>query len=137
MHARPEDEFDGTLAALGDVLRVRPAPETEALGLAGLTGEVRGQSVPSSSGVQVIGQPLDDWALHVHFSERDGGLWFAPHLLEPLEAGRDEFRRRGRAREAAAERSRRVQEARERLNRPAERSPNDFLGRLFDRLWPD
>jgi hypothetical protein len=136
MDLQAEGEFDGTLAAVGDVLRVRPVPETEALGLAGLTGEVRGQSVPSTSGVEVVGHPADDWAVHVHFDARDAGFWFAPHLLEPLEADRVEFRRRGRARDAAAERARQAREAHAHPNRPAERSPSDFLGRLLDRLWP-
>src|SRR5215212_5493252 len=76
-------EFDGTLAAIGDILRVRTSPETSALGLAGLTGEARGQSIPSVSGVEVIGRPIDDWAIHVHFGECDAGHWFAPHLLSP------------------------------------------------------
>jgi len=137
MEGGPDRELDGTLAAVGDRLRVRAAPETTPRGLAGLAGEVRGQSVPSYSGVEVIGRPADDWAIHVHFRQRGEGFWFAPHLLEPLEADREHFRQRARARDAAAARSRQAQEAYARLNRPAERSPNDFLGRLLDRLWPD
>jgi hypothetical protein len=68
----------------GAEARVRSTPETEALGLAGLSGPVFGETQPSSSGVNVIGHPADDYAIAVHFEARRETFWFAPDLLERL-----------------------------------------------------
>jgi hypothetical protein len=68
--------------SFGDNVRVRSAPETEARGLAGLAGNVRGETTPSVTAVEVIGEPATDFALCVHFDGRDEDLWFAPQLLE-------------------------------------------------------
>jgi hypothetical protein len=62
--------------------RIRSTPETEALGLAGLVGPVFGHTQPSSSGVAVIGEVADDYAIAVHLQARGETLWFAPELLE-------------------------------------------------------
>jgi len=66
----------------GDNVRVRSVPETEALGVAGLSGQVYGETAPSVTGVAVIGQAKQDYALNVHFEGRKETLWFAPELLE-------------------------------------------------------
>jgi len=56
----------------------------EALGYAGLTGEVMGETMPSSSGVTgIVGQTNEDYAINLWFEEREEQVWFAPHLLEP------------------------------------------------------
>ena len=65
-------------------VRVRIAPETEAVGAAGRTGIIVGESKPSSSGIAVVGPAPEDFALAVWF---DGGmetLWFRPELLEVI-----------------------------------------------------
>ena len=66
----------------GDRVRVCVTPDTEKLGVAGLVGEVYGETAPSVTGVEVIGQLLRDCALNVHFDERDETFWFAEELLE-------------------------------------------------------
>jgi hypothetical protein len=67
----------------GDTVRVRATPETEAEGLAGLTGEVNGQSVPSISGASpIIGPLTEDYAVNVFFADRNESHWFAEQLLE-------------------------------------------------------
>ncbi len=66
----------------GDNVRVRALPETEARGVAGLCGQVYGETMPSVTGVSVIGQVTRDYALNVHFEGRTETLWFAPELLE-------------------------------------------------------
>lgn len=66
----------------GDNVRVRPSPETEARGVAGLVGQVYGETTPSVTGVAVVGEVTHDYALNVHFEGRSESLWFAPELLE-------------------------------------------------------
>jgi hypothetical protein len=67
----------------GDTVRIKATPETEAAGLAGLTGEVYGQSVPSISGASpIIGPLTEDYAVNVFFADRNEGHWFAEPVLE-------------------------------------------------------
>ncbi len=66
----------------GDNVRVRASPETEARGVAGLVGQVYGDTTPSVTGVAVIGEVTHDRALNVQFEGRSETLWFAPELLE-------------------------------------------------------
>jgi hypothetical protein len=69
--------------SFGDTVRVKATPDTEAAGLAGLTGEVNGQSVPSISGASpIIGPLTEDYAVNVFFADRDESHWFAEQLLE-------------------------------------------------------
>ena len=86
-----EKSFEGTKNApqfqqssiqFGDMVRVKNTPETERLGLAGLSGPVFGQTIPSSSGADVIGSPNKDYAISVFFEDRGVQLWFAEDLLE-------------------------------------------------------
>jgi len=61
-------------------------PETEASGYARRIGEVWSESEPSASGVgPVIGERGDDIALSVLFETTEDVVWFAPHLLQPVE----------------------------------------------------
>jgi hypothetical protein len=71
----------------GDNVRVRSSPETEACGVAGLLGQVYGETTPSVTGVAVMGQVTRDYALNVHFEGRAETLWFAPELLEFVDHG--------------------------------------------------
>jgi hypothetical protein len=52
------------------------------LGVAGLVGQVYGETTPSVTGVTVVGQLVSDYALNVHFEGRTETLWFTPELLE-------------------------------------------------------
>jgi hypothetical protein len=65
-----------------DNVRVRSAPETQVLGVAGQVGQVYGETTPSVTGVSVIGGSGRDYAINVHFKERTDTLWFDPKLLE-------------------------------------------------------
>lgn len=69
----------------GDNVRIRVTPETEAAGVAGLHGQVYGETTPSVTQVDVIGQLTSDYALNVHFENRDTELWFAPQLVELID----------------------------------------------------
>ncbi len=68
--------------SFGDNVAVRAAPETVRLGLAGMTGQVYGETTPSVTGVEVVGDVQDDYAINVFLKERDEALWFARDLLE-------------------------------------------------------
>jgi len=63
-------------------VRVLSAPETDAVGAAGRTGIVVGESQPSSSGVAVVGPVPDDFALAAWFDGATETLWFRPEPLE-------------------------------------------------------
>jgi hypothetical protein len=65
-------------------VRVRPAPETQAIGAAGRVGIIVGEIVPSSSGVPVVGPVPDDLALAVMFDGSVETVWFRPELLEVI-----------------------------------------------------
>jgi hypothetical protein len=68
--------------SFGDRVRVRETPATRAAGLAGLVGNVHGETTPSVTGVEVVGTLQQDHALNVHFEERDGTFWFNSEDLE-------------------------------------------------------
>ena len=75
---------DDVVLSMGDHVRIRRSSLTEAAGIAGLEGTVFGQSVPSSSGVEVIGTAPDDYAVNVFVEERAEGYWLAPENVEFL-----------------------------------------------------
>jgi hypothetical protein len=66
----------------GDRVRMAHSPETEELGVAGKVGQVYGQTTPSSSGVEVVGNPAEDYAIQVDFDDDERTLWFAEQLVE-------------------------------------------------------
>jgi hypothetical protein len=67
---------------------VRSTPLTNELGLAGLTGQVFGFTVPSSSRMEdVIGDQTKDFALNAYFEDRQEGFWFSEDLLEFVDHG--------------------------------------------------
>lgn len=66
----------------GDNVRIRRTPETERLGIAETIGNVYGETTPSESGVEVVGELRSDYALNVYFESRQKSHWFAPELLE-------------------------------------------------------
>ncbi len=73
--------------SFGDNVRVRDTAATRAAGVAGLTGPVYGETTPSVTGVDVIGEVTRDYAINVHFEERGESLWFAPDQLEFVDHG--------------------------------------------------
>jgi hypothetical protein len=62
---------NSTPISFGDNVRVRCTSETERIRLAGLTGEVRGETTPSIMGIEVIGEVKDDFAFNVFIEDRD------------------------------------------------------------------
>ena len=68
--------------SFGDNVRVRSTPETESAGLAGLRGQVYGCTTPSQTGVEVVGELKNDYAVNVFFAASDEAYWLAPELLE-------------------------------------------------------
>jgi hypothetical protein len=67
----------------GDNVRVRHTPETERVGLAGLTGSISGLTTPSVTAVRVHGEPTEDFALAVMFDDPAiERAWFSEDLLE-------------------------------------------------------
>lgn len=69
----------------GDQVRVLSAPETDERGLAGKSGQVYGETTPSETGVEVIGEAREDYALNVFMEDLDAAFWFAPDLLELID----------------------------------------------------
>jgi len=73
---------DYPTVSFGDNVRVRSTPVTVQLGVAGLVCNVFGETTPSVTGVDVIGEPEADYAINVFFEVRKKGFWFTPELLE-------------------------------------------------------
>jgi hypothetical protein len=69
-------------ARFGDHVRIRPAAETEAAGIAGRGGLVYGITTMSVTGVEVVGSPTEDVALNVVIDESNESVWLAPSLVE-------------------------------------------------------
>jgi hypothetical protein len=65
-----------------DNVRVRRIPLTEELGVADCIGQIYGDTMPSVTGVRVIGGGEDDRAFNVVIPGKPADLWFAPTLLE-------------------------------------------------------
>jgi hypothetical protein len=65
-----------------DNVRVRQTPETIRLGLAGRVGQVFGDTTPSVTGVEVIGDRSADKAYNVSIEGQSADLWFAPEQIE-------------------------------------------------------
>ena len=66
----------------GDNVRIRRTPETERLGIAEEIGNVYGETTPSETEVEVIGELLSDYAHQVYFESLKKSYWFAPEMLE-------------------------------------------------------
>ena len=68
--------------SFGDHVRVAATPVTTQLGLAGLVGQVYGETTPSVTGITVIGESAADYAINVQLEDQEDSIWFAPQLLE-------------------------------------------------------
>ena len=73
--------------SFGDNVRVLPTLETDEAGISGKQGAVYGETTPSSTGIEVIGEVLNDYAINVHFEQLDKSVWLAPELLEFVNHG--------------------------------------------------
>jgi hypothetical protein len=70
------------MVGFADRVRIKATELTERLGVAGREGVVHGYTTPSSTGVSVIGSPIEDYALNVFFGDLDQSFWFAEDLVE-------------------------------------------------------
>ncbi len=70
--------------AFGATVKIVSTTITKERGLAGLLGEVLGTSIPSSSGVEVLGGKNDDVAYGVYIEDLDEDYWLPRELLEPV-----------------------------------------------------
>jgi hypothetical protein len=71
------------MIGFGDNVLVLSTSETKKHGIAGIRGNVRGETTPSGTNVDVIGEVTDDYALHVQpDNEETKGFWIVPCLLE-------------------------------------------------------
>ena len=66
----------------GDEVRVTRSADTESAGIAELPGVIHGFSVPSVSGVAVIGPSGLDFALAVYIQSLGEAYWLEPELIE-------------------------------------------------------
>jgi len=71
--------------AFGDNVRVLSSPETDEKGLSGKTGQVYGETTPSVTSVEVIGEAKEDYAINVSIEEVGSEFWFSPDLLELID----------------------------------------------------
>jgi len=69
----------------GDKVRILANASTEKQGVAGQTGIVHGFTTPSQTGVEVIGDSTDDYAIAVMIEGKTSTVWFAENLLEFLD----------------------------------------------------
>lgn len=66
----------------GDTVRIRHTTETAQAGIAGREGTVYGFTTPSVTGVEVVGELMDDFALNVHVEALDAAFWLDPSNIE-------------------------------------------------------
>ena|ERR1700758_4501659 len=71
--------------SFGDKVRIRREKATESKGVAGQTGIVHGQTTPSVTRVEVIGDASEDYAIAVMVEGHSEALWFAENLLEVVD----------------------------------------------------
>jgi len=68
--------------SFGDTVKILNSEQTDEAGLSGKTGEVLGETSPSSTGVTFFGDAKDDYVINVAFEEPNAEYWFTPDLLE-------------------------------------------------------
>ena len=76
-----------SVVSFGDNVRISVTKETEDAGVAGLLGQVFGETTPSISGVTAIGALARDYAINVHFEAIGKSYWFADELVELVDHG--------------------------------------------------
>lgn len=71
--------------SFGDNVRVVESQLTKELGISGLKGQVYGETIPSVSGVEVIGELKSDAAVNVYIEELQSDYWLSPDLVELID----------------------------------------------------
>ncbi len=75
------------IISLGADVKIKSITETIEKNLAGRIGCIYGETVPSLSGVDVIGKLDADYAVNVYFEELNSSYWLTSDLLEPINSG--------------------------------------------------
>jgi hypothetical protein len=73
----------------GNTVKIKSSPETEKSDTAEKIGEIYGETTPSVTGVDVIGNLKRDYAVNVYFKDTKTSLWFDEDLLEVINSGED------------------------------------------------
>ena len=73
--------------SFGDNVRIRSTPETQSHAIAGLRGQIHGETTPSLTGIAVIGALQSDYAINVHFEDRKDSVWITSELVEFIDHG--------------------------------------------------
>jgi hypothetical protein len=73
--------------SFGDTVCIKTNPVTQSLGLAEKIGVVYGQTTPSATNIEVIGELKEDYAVNVHFDDLNKSFWFIEDLLEFVDHG--------------------------------------------------
>jgi hypothetical protein len=73
--------------SFGDNVRIRYAPSTEAAGIAGCVGQIYGETTPSVTKPEVVGELFRDYAINVNFPELGRNVWLAEQLLDFVDHG--------------------------------------------------
>jgi hypothetical protein len=73
--------------SLGSRAKILPHAATDRLGLTGREGIIHGWTTPSSTGVEVVGEPTEDYAVAVFFEELDEEYWFDEGIVEIIDNG--------------------------------------------------
>ena len=76
---------ENSTVSFGDNVRVRDTSATRAAGVSGLVGQVHGWTTPSVTGIDVIGEMKEDFAVGVYFKELGNALFLVPDLLELID----------------------------------------------------
>ncbi|MEQ9247440.1 MAG: hypothetical protein RLO21_15765 [Nitratireductor sp.] len=79
--------MDARVISFGDTVRIRTTSITQKTGHAELVGQVFGETTPSSTGIDVIGELAGDYAINVYFEDKSTDAWFDPALLEFVDHG--------------------------------------------------
>ena len=75
------------MSSFGDTVRILSTPETKAKGVDGKVGEVSGVTVPSLTGIEIIGDTEKDCGISVLVHETRELVWLNPDLVVQLEHG--------------------------------------------------
>ncbi|WP_298868849.1 hypothetical protein [uncultured Gimesia sp.] len=73
--------------SFGDNVKILASSETDALGISGKLGQVYGETTPSVTSMEVIGELAEDYAINVSIEGFDETFWLAPQLLEFVDHG--------------------------------------------------
>jgi hypothetical protein len=74
-----------TRASFGDNIRIKDTRLTRKRGIANKQGVVYGETIPSVTGIEAIGEASGGLALNVHLADGDESLWLAPELIEIID----------------------------------------------------